>query len=268
MTIARDARLGCRPDQVRDSAAGRDHDVRVRDARRAQDPGLDAAAAGAEPRRTVGIDAAGSRCGQADPQGRPHAQDGRSADLPFGAVHLAADRVCGLRGHSVRRSSAGTWAIGNVNAGILFLLAITSLGVYGISLGGWASGSKYPLLGSVRSTAQMISYELSMSLSFDRRADPGRNDSLDGIVDAQATLVVRRPADRRLHHLHHYRGRRNQSRAVRLGRSRDRTGRRLPHRVLGLAVRPVLHRRVRQHAHRLVHRDAAVLRRLERAVRP
>ena len=62
-------------------------------------------------------------------------------------------------------SSAGTWAIGNVNAGILFLLAITSLGVYGISLGGWASGSKYPLLGSVRSTAQMISYELGMSLS-------------------------------------------------------------------------------------------------------
>ncbi|MHB8305556.1 MAG: complex I subunit 1/NuoH family protein, partial [Vulcanimicrobiaceae bacterium] len=57
------------------------------------------------------------------------------------------------------------WAIGNVNAGILFVLALTSIGVYGISLGGWASGSKYPLLGSVRATAQMISYELSMSMS-------------------------------------------------------------------------------------------------------
>ncbi|MGA9418369.1 MAG: NADH-quinone oxidoreductase subunit H, partial [Candidatus Cybelea sp.] len=56
-------------------------------------------------------------------------------------------------------SSGTTWAIGNVNAGILVILAITSIGVYGITLGGWASGSKYPLLGSVRSTAQMISYE-------------------------------------------------------------------------------------------------------------
>ncbi|HUA08980.1 MAG TPA: NADH-quinone oxidoreductase subunit NuoH [Candidatus Acidoferrales bacterium] len=84
-------------------------------------------------------------------------------------------------------SSAGTWAIGNVNAGILFLLAITSLGVYGISLGGWASGSKYPLLGSVRSTAQMISYELGMSLSLIGVLILAGTTSLDGIVNAQAT---------------------------------------------------------------------------------
>jgi len=64
-----------------------------------------------------------------------------------------------------RASSAGTWAIGNVNAGILFLMAITSIGVYGITLAGWASGSKYPLLGSVRATAQMISYELPMAMA-------------------------------------------------------------------------------------------------------
>ena len=82
-------------------------------------------------------------------------------------------------------SSSGPWAIGNVNAGILFLLAITSLGVYGISLGGWASGSKYPLLGSVRSTAQMISYELSMSLSFVGVLIIAGTTSLDGIVNAQ-----------------------------------------------------------------------------------
>jgi NADH-quinone oxidoreductase subunit H len=84
-------------------------------------------------------------------------------------------------------SSAGTWAIGNVNAGILFLLAITSIGVYGISLGGWASGSKYPLLGSVRATAQMISYELGMSLSFIGVLILAGTTSLDGIVNAQAT---------------------------------------------------------------------------------
>jgi NADH-quinone oxidoreductase subunit H len=85
-------------------------------------------------------------------------------------------------------TAQGTWAIGNVNAGILFLLAITSLGVYGISLGGWASGSKYPLLGSVRSTAQMISYELAMSLSFVGVLILAGTTSLDGIVNAQIKL--------------------------------------------------------------------------------
>ncbi len=82
-------------------------------------------------------------------------------------------------------AAGGTWAIGNVNAGILFLLAITSIGVYGISLGGWASGSKYPLLGSVRATAQMISYELGMSLSFIGVLILAGTTSLDGIVNAQ-----------------------------------------------------------------------------------
>lgn len=86
------------------------------------------------------------------------------------------------------QSPAGVWAIGNVNAGILFLLAIMSLGVYGISLGGWASGSKYPLLGSVRSTAQMISYELAMGLSFVGVLIVAGTTSLDGIVVAQQRL--------------------------------------------------------------------------------
>ena len=86
------------------------------------------------------------------------------------------------------QSSAGTWAIGNVNAGILLLLAITSLGIYGISLGGWASGSKYPLLSSVRSTAQMISYELAISMSFVGVLIIAGTTSLDGIVHAQANL--------------------------------------------------------------------------------
>jgi len=82
-------------------------------------------------------------------------------------------------------SSSGTWAIGNVNAGILLILAITSIGVYGVSLGGWASGSKYPLLGSVRATAQMISYELAMALSFIGVLILAGTTSLDGIVNAQ-----------------------------------------------------------------------------------
>jgi NADH-quinone oxidoreductase subunit H len=82
-------------------------------------------------------------------------------------------------------SESGTWVIGNPNAGILFILAITSIGVYGISLGGWASGSKYPLLGSVRATAQMISYELAMALSFVGVLILAGTTSLDGIVNAQ-----------------------------------------------------------------------------------
>lgn len=53
----------------------------------------------------------------------------------------------------------------NLDAGLLVLLAMTSMGVYGIFLGGWASGSKYPMLGGLRSSAQMISYELGMGLS-------------------------------------------------------------------------------------------------------
>ena len=63
---------------------------------------------------------------------------------------------------------------------------MTSIGVYGISLAGWASGSKYPLLGSVRSTAQMISYELSMSMSVIGVLILAGTTSLDGIVNAQA----------------------------------------------------------------------------------
>lgn len=55
--------------------------------------------------------------------------------------------------------------IANVNIGVLFVFAVASLGVYGIVLAGWSSNSKYPFLGGVRATSQMISYELSLGLS-------------------------------------------------------------------------------------------------------
>ena len=55
--------------------------------------------------------------------------------------------------------------ITDLGVGLLFIFAITSLGVYGIVLGGWSSNSKYPLMGAMRSSAQMISYELSLTLS-------------------------------------------------------------------------------------------------------
>lgn len=55
-------------------------------------------------------------------------------------------------------------AIANLDVGILYLLAISSLGVYGVIIAGWSSGSKYPFFGAIRSSSQMISYEVSMGL--------------------------------------------------------------------------------------------------------
>ena len=54
------------------------------------------------------------------------------------------------------------WAIADINVGILFVFAVSSLQVYGVIMGGWASNSKYAFLGALRSAAQMVSYEVSI----------------------------------------------------------------------------------------------------------
>jgi len=79
--------------------------------------------------------------------------------------------------------------IADVNIGVLYILAMTSLGVYGVTLSGWSSNNKYSLLGGLRSSAQMISYELSMGLSVIGVIMVGGTLQLDKIVEAQAGLA-------------------------------------------------------------------------------
>jgi NADH-quinone oxidoreductase subunit H len=76
--------------------------------------------------------------------------------------------------------------IADLNVGLLFVLALSSISVYGVALGGWASNSKYSLLGGVRSASQMISYELSMGLALVPVVMLARSFSLVDIVEAQA----------------------------------------------------------------------------------
>ncbi len=79
--------------------------------------------------------------------------------------------------------------LSDINIGILYFLAMGSLGVYGIVLAGWASGSKYPLLGGIRSSAQLISYEIALGLSLVPIALAAGSLSTVDIVAAQAGSV-------------------------------------------------------------------------------
>jgi len=75
--------------------------------------------------------------------------------------------------------------VADVNIGVLYVLALTSLGVYGITFAGWSSGSKYSLLGGIRSSAQMISYEVSMGFSIAGVIMLSQTLSPVGIVESQ-----------------------------------------------------------------------------------
>ena len=102
------------------------------------------------------------------------------APLVFATVSLAAWAVIPL--------NAG-WAIAEINVGILYLFAVSSLGVYGVIMGGWASNSKYPFLGALRSTAQMVSYEVSIGFVIVTVLMCAGSLNLSRIVAAQDTPI-------------------------------------------------------------------------------
>ena len=75
--------------------------------------------------------------------------------------------------------------VADINVGLLFIISVTSIGVYGIILGGWASNSKYPLLASLRASAQLISYEIAVTMTLVSVILTTGTLSLVGIVEAQ-----------------------------------------------------------------------------------
>jgi NADH-quinone oxidoreductase subunit H len=82
---------------------------------------------------------------------------------------------------------ADGWSISDINVGVLFLFAVSSLGVYGLIMAGWASNSKYPLLSALRSAAQMVSYEVSIGFVLVTVVMCAGSQNLSEIVRAQDT---------------------------------------------------------------------------------
>ena len=198
-------------------------------------------------------------------QGRPAPRARRPARLPPGAVPVARARVPDVRGRPDRRrlrdGDDGIVTIfghdtflqvADPPIGILFVLAMSSIAVYGVMLAGWSSGSKYPLLGSVRASAQMVSLR-GGARPVGRHGRARQRHALDA--------RHRRPSqDRARSHwnfvatgvvpfvdLPHRRHRRAEPAAVRPRRGRAGARRRLPHRVRVDPLRPVLPRRVHEH---------------------
>jgi len=109
------------------------------------------------------------------------------ADRPVFVIAPALGIVTVLMSFAVVPFAPGI-VVSDLNVGVLFFLAMTSLGVYGIALGGWASNSKYALLGAIRATAQMLSYEVFMGLALMGVVLLAGSFNLGDIVTAQQHL--------------------------------------------------------------------------------
>ena len=95
--------------------------------------------------------------------------------------------VLSLAGWAVIPFAPG-WVVSDINVGIMYLFAVSSLGVYGIIMAGWASNSQYPFLGALRSAAQMVSYEVSIGFVIITVLLCAGSLNLTKIVEAQTTV--------------------------------------------------------------------------------
>jgi len=111
------------------------------------------------------------------------------APLVTAVLALSAWAVIPVSQGSFFGLTEGKWVISDLNVGILYILAISSLGVYGVIMGGWASNSKYPFLGALRSTAQMVSYEVSIGFVIVTVLLIVGSLNLSAIVTAQQTGI-------------------------------------------------------------------------------
>ena len=163
--------------------------------------------------------------------------------------------------------------VADLPIGALWILAMSGIGVYGIMLAGWASGSKYPLLGSVRATAQLLSYEAAFGLAILGVLIQAGTLSTRAIVDKQAGMSWHAfltdwywiPAIVPFIIFLIAAVGRDQPPAVRPRRSRAGAGRWVQHRVLGHPVRDLLPRRVHERHHDVGSRGHVVPRRPERS---
>jgi NADH-quinone oxidoreductase subunit H len=109
------------------------------------------------------------------------------ADRPVFVIAPALLVVTVLMSFAVVPFAPGI-VVSDLNVGLLFFLAMTALGVYGIALGGWSSNNKYSLLGAIRATAQMLSYEVFMGLSLMGVVILAGSFNLGKIIEAQKNL--------------------------------------------------------------------------------
>ena len=110
------------------------------------------------------------------------------AFLSFAIIPLGGDFRDGNNGIVTWFGQETRIQLADPSVGVLFALAISAIAVYGIMLAGWSSGSKYPLLGSVRASAQMVSYEAALGLSLGAVILVSNTFSTSGIVESQSTI--------------------------------------------------------------------------------
>src|ERR1700744_4070305 len=111
---------------------------------------------------------------------------------PFIAVTMALLSIAVIPfGPTIEVAGYHTWMqLTDLNIGVLFILAVSSMGVYGVALAGWASNNKYSLLGGLRSSAQMISYELPLALAIASPLLLSNTLSLRDLVGSQAGTIL------------------------------------------------------------------------------